>query len=158
MAKAKKHSAQICANKKAHHEYFIEERFEAGLVLEGWEVKAVRAGKMSIVESYVLFKNNEAFLFGATITPLITSSSHVKPDNLRTRKLLLHRRQIDRLYGMVKQKGYAVIALACYWQNGRVKCEIALAKGKKLYDKRAALKERDWQMDKKRGLKNGVLH
>lgn len=152
--KSKKPTGQICANKKARHEYFIEQNFEAGLELLGWEVKSIRAGKMSITESYVIFKNNEAFLFGATIQPLLTSSTHINPDSLRTRKLLLHRREIDKLMGLVNQKGYACVPLACYWKGARVKCEIALAKGKKLHDKRAALKERDFARDKQRGFKN----
>ncbi|OOS02465.1 SsrA-binding protein [Moraxella cuniculi DSM 21768] len=151
---AKKPDNQICANKKARHEFFIEETFEAGLVLEGWEVKSIRAGKMSITESYVIFKNGEAFLFGSHIQPLLTSSTHVNPDNIRTRKLLLNRREIDKLFGMVHQKGHAVVALSCYWKNGRVKCQIALAKGKKLHDKRATLKERDFARDKQRGFKH----
>ncbi|WP_294035157.1 SsrA-binding protein SmpB [uncultured Moraxella sp.] len=151
---AKKPSNQICANKKARHEFFIEDTIEAGLVLEGWEVKSIRAGKMSITESYVIFKNGEAFLFGAHIQPLLTSSTHIHPDNIRTRKLLLNRREIDKLFGMVNQKGYTVVALSCYWKNSRVKCEIALAKGKKLHDKRATLKERDFARDKQRGFKN----
>lgn len=154
MSKSKKSPGQICSNKKARHEFFIEEVYEAGLALLGWEVKAIRAGKMRITESYVIFKNGEAFLFGAHITPLITSSTHVNPDSLRTRKLLLHKKQIDKLFGMVNQKGYACVALSCYWKNGRVKCEIALAKGKKLHDKRATLKERDYARDKQRGFKN----
>lgn len=144
----------ICSNKKARHEFFIEDTFEAGLELLGWEVKAIRAGKMRITESYVIFKNNEAFLFSSHIQPLITSSTHVVADPLRTRKLLLHRREIDKLFGMVNQKGHACVALSCYWKNGRVKCEVALAKGKKLHDKRATLKERDYQRDKQRGFKN----
>ena len=152
--KSKKPAGQICANKKTRHEYFIEDSFEAGLELLGWEVKSIRAGKMSITESYVIFKNGEAFLFGATIQPLLTSSTHVHPDAQRTRKLLLHRREIDKLMGQVHQKGYAVVALACYWKGSRVKCEIALAKGKKLHDKRATLKERDFARDKQRGFKN----
>ncbi len=151
---SKKPQGQIASNKKAHHDYFIEDTYEAGLELLGWEVKAIRAGKMRISESYVIFKNGEAFLFGASITPLITSSTHVNPDSLRTRKLLLHRREIDKLFGMVNQKGYACVALACYWKGSRVKCEIALAKGKKLHDKRATLKERDFARDKQRGFKN----
>lgn len=151
--KPKKTSNQICANKKARHEYFIEETFEAGMVLEGWEVKAIRAGKMAITDAYVIFKNNEAFLFGGHIQPLLTSSTHVNPDNIRTRKLLLNRREINKLFGMVNQKGYAVVPLSCYWKGSRVKCQIALARGKKLHDKRATLKERDWQMDKRRGFK-----
>lgn len=152
--KSKKPTGQICANKKARHEFFIETTYEAGLELAGWEVKAIRAGKMRITESYVIFKNGEAFLFGAHISPLITSSTHINPDAIRTRKLLLHRKEIDKLFGMVNQKGYAVVALACYWKGSRVKCEIALAKGKKLHDKRATLKERDFARDKQRGFKN----
>ncbi|MDO4700627.1 MAG: SsrA-binding protein SmpB [Moraxella sp.] len=151
--KVKKSSNQICANKKARHEYFIEDTFEAGLVLEGWEVKSIRAGKMAITDAYVTFKNGEAFLFGAHIQPLLTSSTHITPDNMRTRKLLLNRREIDKLFGMVNQKGYAVVPLSCYWKGSRVKCEIALAKGKKLHDKRATLKERDFARDKQRGFK-----
>lgn len=152
--KSKKPQGQIASNKKARHEYFIEDTYEAGLELLGWEVKAIRAGKMRISESYVIFKNGEAFLFGSHISPLITSSTHVNPDSLRTRKLLLHRREIDKLFGMVNQKGYACVPLACYWKGSRVKCEIALAKGKKLHDKRATLKERDFARDKQRGFKN----
>ena len=143
-------------NKKARHDYFIEDRVEAGLELLGWEVKAIRAGKMRISESYVVFKNGEAFLFGSSITPLLTSSTHIDTDSLRTRKLLLHRREIDKLFGMVNQKGYACVPLACYWRGAFVKCEIALAKGKKLHDKRATLKERDFARDKQRGFKNMV--
>lgn len=151
--KNKKPSNQIAANKKARHEYFIEETFEAGIALEGWEVKAIRAGKMSITEAYVLFKNGEAYLFGAHIQPLITTSTHIHPDNIRTRKLLLHRKQIDKLFGAVNQKGFACVPLSCYWKKSLVKCEIALAKGKKLHDKRASLKERDWSRNKERGFK-----
>lgn len=152
--KPKKTSNQICTNKKARHDYFIEETFEAGLELLGWEVKAIRAGKMRITESYVIFKNGEAFLFGSHISPLLTSSTHVNPDSLRTRKLLLHRREINKLFGAVNQKGHACVALSCYWKGSRVKCEIALAKGKKLHDKRATLKERDFARDKQRGFKD----
>lgn len=151
--KPKKASGQICSNKKARFEYFIEDTYEAGLELFGWEVKAIRAGKMRITESYVIFKNGEAFLFGSHIAPLITSSTHINPDSLRTRKLLLHKKQINKLFGLVNQKGYACVALSCYWKGSRVKCEIALAKGKKLHDKRATLKERDFARDKQRGFK-----
>lgn len=154
MSKKPKSDAHICANKKARHEYFIEQTFEAGLELLGWEVKAIRAGKMRITESYVIFRDGEAFLFGSHIHPLLQASTHVNADALRTRKLLLHRREIDKLFGMVNQKGHTCVALACYWKNGRVKCEIALATGKKLHDKRATLKERDYQRDKQRGFKN----
>lgn len=153
MAKSKKPDNQICANKKARHEYFIHETFEAGLVLEGWEVKAIRAGKMSITEAYVVFRGGEAFLFGAHIQPLLSSSTHVDPDNIRTRKLLLNRREIDKLFGIVNQKGFACVPLSCYWKKSMVKCQIALAEGKKLYDKRKTLKDRDWERDKQRGFK-----
>ena len=148
--KPKKTSAQICANKKARHEYFIEETFEAGMVLEGWEVKSIRAGKMAITDAYVIFKNNEAFLFGGHIQPLLTTSTHVNPDNIRTRKLLLNRREINKLFGMVNQKGYAVVPLSCYWKGSRVKCQIALARGKKLHDKRQTIKEREMKREARR--------
>lgn len=154
--KPKKPDNQICANKKARHEYFIEETFEAGLVLEGWEVKSIREGKMSITEAYVIFKDGEAFLFGATIQPLLTSSTHVNPDNIRTRKLLLNRREIDKLFGAINQKGFACVPLSCYWNKSFVKCQIALAKGKKLHDKRKTEQDRDWKRDKERGFKNDV--
>lgn len=143
----------IAQNKRARHEYFIEETHEAGLVLEGWEVKSLRAGKVQLNESYVLIKNNKAWLFGALITPLITASSHSKHDALRLRKLLLHRREIDRLIGKIDQKGYTLIPLDLHWHQGKVKATIGLAKGKKLHDKRATQKERDWQRDKQRIMK-----
>ena len=146
----------IIDNRKAFHDYFIEEKYECGLVLEGWEVKSIRAGKMRITESYVIFRDGEAFLFGAHIQPLLSASTHIVADPLRTRKLLLHRREIDKLFGMVNQKGHTCVALKVYWSHGRVKCEIALAKGKKLHDKRATLKERDYQREKQRELKNLV--
>lgn len=153
MSKKKTPQNQICANKKARHEYFIEETIQAGLVLEGWEVKAIRAGKMRITETYVVFKDNEAFLFGSHIQPLISSSTHVDADPIRTRKLLLSRREIDRLFGAVNQKGFTCVALSCYWKGPLVKCDIALAKGKKLHDKRADAKDKDWKRDKARGFK-----
>ena len=152
--KKQSQSGTIALNRRARHDYYIEEKIEAGMALQGWEIKSLRAGKMTISESYIIFKNGEAFLFGAHIQPLLTSSTHVHPDNIRTRKLLLNRREIDKLFGMVNQKGYAVVALSCYWKNSRVKCEIALAKGKKLHDKRATLKDRDFARDKQRGFKN----
>ena len=156
MTKKPKMPSLIASNKKARHEYFIEESFEAGLELLGWEVKSIRAGKMRITESYVIFKDGEAFLFGSHIQPLLSASTHIVADPLRTRKLLMHRREIDKLFGMVNQKGHTCVALKVYWSHGRVKCEIALAKGKKLHDKRATLKERDYQREKQRGLKNLV--
>ncbi|MFC1774078.1 SsrA-binding protein SmpB [Pseudomonadota bacterium] len=153
--KDKKPSSTIALNKKARHDYQLEDRFEAGLVLEGWEVKSLRAGKVQMVESYVLLKNGEAFLFGCLITPLQTASTHIQPDSRRTRKLLLHQHEIDRLIGAVDRKGYSIIPTAMYWSKGRAKLEIALAKGKKEHDRRADIKERDWKRDKKRILKHG---
>lgn len=143
----------IALNKKARHEYSLEDKFEAGLALEGWEVKSLRAGKVQIVDAYVLLKNGEAYLFGATITPLPTASTHIAPDPTRSRKLLLHRDEIDRLIGAVDRKGFSLVPTALYWKKGRAKCEIALGKGKKAHDKRAAVKERDWQRDKQRLLR-----
>jgi SsrA-binding protein len=159
MAKDKKDThggSTIALNKKAKHEYFIEERFEAGIVLQGWEVKAIRAGKVQITDSYVLLKNGEAFLFGAQISPLLSASTHVRPDPTATRKLLLHREEINKMIGAVERKGYALIPLAMYWKGGRVKVEIGLAKGKKEYDKRAAEKERDWQREKGRLMRHST--
>lgn len=143
-------NATIAQNKKARHEYFIEETFEAGLVLEGWEVKSLRAGKMNLTESYVLLKGGEAWLLGAHITPLATASTHVMPDPLRTRKLLLKQRELGKIFGSVAKKGSTCIPLKVYWKQGLAKCEIALAKGKKLHDKRSSEKERDWQREKQR--------
>jgi SsrA-binding protein len=143
----------IAVNRQARHDYFIEATFEAGLVLEGWEVKSLRAGRVSLKESYVLLKDGEAWLFGAHISPLPSASTHVNPDPIRTRKLLLHKQELNRLIGQVERRGYTLIPLQLYWKNHRVKLEIGLAKGKKLYDKRAAEKERDWQREKQRLLK-----
>ncbi len=152
--KDKAKSSTIALNKKARHNYTLEDRFEAGLALEGWEVKSLRAGKVQMVESYVLLKDNEAWLFGCLITPLLSASTHIHPDPRRSRKLLLHRDEIDRLVGAVERKGYSLIPTALYWKKGRAKLEIALAKGKKEHDRRADIKERDWQRDKRRILKN----
>lgn len=146
----------IAQNKKARHDYHIDERFEAGLALEGWEVKSLRAGKAQLRDAYVLLKDNEAFLFGALITPLPSASTHVNPDPQRTRKLLLHRKEIDHLRGAVERKGMTAVALALYWKRGRAKVEIGLARGKKQHDKRAAAKERDWQREKARMLKGAA--
>ncbi len=146
----------IAENRRARFEYFIEERLEAGLVLEGWEVKSLRAGKAQITEAYVFVRDGEAFLFGAHITPLETSSTHVVTDPTRTRKLLLHQRELSRLVGAVERKGYTIVPLELYWVRGRAKLEIGLAKGKKQHDKRAAEKERDWQRDKARLLRRGT--
>ncbi len=143
----------IALNKKAKHEYFIEERYEAGISLQGWEVKSLRAGRLQLNESYVTIKESEAFLFGAHITPLPTASTHIHPDPVRTRKLLLQRRELDKLIGMVERKGYTLVPLAMYWKKGMAKLEIGLAKGKKQHDKRATEKDRDWQRDKERMFK-----
>ena len=152
-SKKKGGGSTIAQNKKARHEYFIQENYEAGIALEGWEVKSLRAGRISLVESYVTLKEGEAFLFGAHITPLPTASTHIQPDPLRTRRLLMHRRELDRLIGMVERKGYTLVPLAVYWKNSRVKLDIGLGKGKKLHDKRATDKDRDWQRDKQRIMK-----
>jgi len=143
----------IAANRQATHEYFIEERHEAGLVLEGWEVKSLREGRVQLKESYVVIKQGEAWLFGAHFSPLLSASTHIHPDAIRTRKLLLHRHELNRLTGLVERKGYTLIPLQLYWKKGRAKLEIGLAKGKKLHDKRAASKERDWQREKARIMK-----
>lgn len=143
----------IALNKRARHEYFIEENHEAGLALQGWEVKSLRAGKAQITEGYVLVKNGEAWLIGAHISPLATTSTHVVADPTRTRKLLLHRRELDRLVGAVERKGHTIVPLKLYWKDGRAKLEIGLAKGKQAHDKRASAKDRDWQREKSRLLK-----
>ena len=144
----------IALNKKARHEYFIEERMEAGIALKGWEAKALRAGRMQLKEGYVLLKDGEAWLFGAHISPLPTTSTHEVADPTRSRKLLLHRRQIDSLVGAVERRGYTLVPLAMYWKNGRAKLEIGLARGKKQHDKRADSRERDWQREKARLMKH----
>jgi len=145
----------IAENRKARYDYFIEERLEAGLVLEGWEVKSMRAGKAQIAEGYVYLKEGEAFLFGAQITPLNTTSTHVVAEPKRTRKLLLNKSELDRLVGSVERKGYTLVPLDLHWKDGRAKLEIGLAKGKKQHDKRATEKDRDWQRDKARVLRRG---
>lgn len=143
----------IALNKKARHDYFLEERYEAGLVLEGWEVKSLRAGRIQLKESYVLLKSGEAWLFGAHLAPLPTASTHIHPDPLRTRKLLLHAEELKKLIGAVERKGYTLIPVAIYWKKGRAKLEISLAKGKQEHDKRDTERERDWQREKQRLLK-----
>jgi SsrA-binding protein len=150
---AKGQGKTIALNKAARHEYHLEDRFEAGLALQGWELKAIRAGRLGIGESYALVKNGEIFLFGAQITPLISASTHVIADDRRTRKLLLHRHEIDRLVGRVEREGYTLIPTAMYWSGNKVKLELALAKGKKNHDKRATEKERDWQREKQRTMR-----
>jgi SsrA-binding protein len=153
-ADKKGESSTIALNKKARHDYFIEDRLEAGIALEGWEVKSLRAGKVQIRDSYILLKDGEAWLFGALITPLPTASTHIQPDPQRTRKLLLHKHEIAKLIGAVERKGYAVVPTAMYWKRGRAKVEIGLAKGKKEHDKRATIKERDWDRQKQRLMRN----
>jgi SsrA-binding protein len=143
----------IALNKKARHDYHLEERFEAGLALEGWEVKSMRAGRVQLKESYVIVRHGEIYLIGAHISPLSSASTHVQPDPTRTRKLLLHREEISKLIGAVERKGYTLVPVALYWKRGRAKLEIALAKGKKAHDKRATLKERDWKREQERLLK-----
>jgi SsrA-binding protein len=143
----------IALNKRARHEYFIEENLEAGMALQGWEVKSLRAGKAQITEGYVIVKNGEAWLIGAHVTPLKTTSTHVIADPTRTRKLLLHRRELDRLVGAVERKGYTIVPLKLYWKQGNVKLEIGLAKGKQAHDKRATEKDRDWKRQKQRLLR-----
>ncbi len=152
-ADKKSPSSTVALNRRARHDYFIEDRYEAGLALQGWEVKALRAGRLQLSEGYVLLRNGEAWLFGAHISPLPTASTHLIPDPTRSRKLLLHRRQIDALVGAVDRKGYALVPLAVYWKDGRAKLEIGLAKGKKQHDKRADEKDRDWKREKARLLK-----
>jgi SsrA-binding protein len=144
---------RIAVNRRARHDYFIEERFEAGVVLHGWEVKALRAGRLQLTEAYVLLRADEAWLFGAHVSPLPTASTHVHPDPTRSRKLLLHRRQIDSLVGAVDRKGRTIVPLAMYWKDGRAKLEIGLARGKKEHDKRADTRERDWEREKARVMK-----
>ncbi len=161
MAKQKKKIATpsaghkiIAINKKARFEFHLEERFEAGLVLEGWEVKSLREGRINFVDSHVFLRDAEAFLLNARIDPLPTVSTHFRPEPTRTRKLLMHKREIVRLVGAVERQGYALVPTAMYWKSGRAKLEIALAKGKKLHDKRATEKARDWGRDKQRLLKS----
>lgn len=152
MAKKKKPNpgTTIALNKKARYDFELQERYEAGIALLGWEVKSLRAGKAQLVDSYVIFKNGEAWLFGAQIMPLPSASTHFVTDPLRTRKLLLKQREIARLQEAAEQKGYTVVATTLYWKAHLVKCEIALAKGKQLHDKRETEKERDWAREKQR--------
>lgn len=144
----------IVANKKAYHDYFVEEKFEAGLALQGWEVKSIRAGRAQLKEAYVVVKNGEIVLLGAHVTPLPTASTHIRPDPTRTRKLLLHRAEINRLIGKVERAGYTMTPLDLHFKDGRIKLEIGLAKGKKQYDKREAEKLRDWNREKQRLLRD----
>ena len=149
----KQSPSSIAINKKARFNYFIEEQFEAGLALEGWEVKSLRAGKAQLTESYVIVRDGEIWLLGTNITPLNSVSSHVKADPTRTRKLLFNRKEIDRLTGLGDRKGYTLVPLELYWARGRTKLAVGLAKGKKQFDKRATEKDRDWKRDKARTMK-----
>ncbi|MCK9635440.1 MAG: SsrA-binding protein SmpB [Methylobacter tundripaludum] len=151
----KQQNATIAVNRQAKFEYSIEERFEAGLVLEGWEVKSLRDGRVQLKESYVTIKRGEAWLLGAHISALLSASTHVNPDAVRAKKLLLNRHELNKLIGAVERKGYTLIPLSMYWENGRAKLEIGLAKGKQLHDKRATSKDRDWQREKARIMKKG---
>jgi SsrA-binding protein len=144
----------IAVNRKARHDYFIEETFEAGLCLEGWEVKSLREGRAQLTEAYVYVKKGEAFLLGAHFSPLLTASTHINTDPTRSRKLLMHRRELDRLVGAVERKGFTLVPLDLHWRKGRAKLEIGLAKGKKQHDKRAADKDRDWERQKARIMKH----
>ncbi|KAF1004049.1 MAG: SsrA-binding protein SmpB [Burkholderia sp.] len=146
----------IIDNRKAFFDYYVEERYEAGLVLEGWEVKALRSGRSQIKEGYVIVKNAEIFLIGTHFSPLPEASTHIKPDPVRTRKLLLHREEIKRLIGKVEQRGYTLVPLNFHYKGGRVKCEIGLAKSKKLHDKRETEKKRDWEREKARIMRNSA--
>lgn len=153
MKKTQNSNTTIAQNRKANHDYFIEDRYEAGMVLQGWEVKSLRAGRVQLDQAYVVLKGAEAWLFGAQITPLQTASTHINPDPLRTRKLLLHQRELNKLIGSVERKGYTMVPLQLYWKDNRVKLEVGLAKGKKLHDKRATEKDRDWKREKERLMK-----
>jgi SsrA-binding protein len=154
MAKDKKAksagNATVAENRKARYDYFIEEQYEAGLALEGWEVKSLRAGRLQLSESYVVIKDGQAWLLGANISPLPTASTHIHPDPTRTRRLLLHRAELNKLIGAVERKGYTLVPLSVYWKRGLAKLGVGLAKGKKQHDKRATEKERDWQREKQR--------
>jgi SsrA-binding protein len=153
MTSNKPNSTSIAQNKKARFDYFIEDEFEAGLVLEGWEVKSLRAGKINLSDAHVIIKYGEAFLLGAQIQPLPTAATHLHPDASRTRKLLLKRRELDQLIGSVERQGYTLVPLSLYWSKNHVKMKLALAKGKKTHDKRDTMKDRDWKRDKERIMK-----
>jgi SsrA-binding protein len=153
MSKKPESPSRIADNKKAAYNYFFEERFEAGVVLQGWEVKAVREGKVQLTDGYVVIKDGELFVIGCQINPLNTASTHVNPDALRTKKLLMHKDEIKRLMGKVERKGYTLVPLNLHWKSGRVKCEIALAKGKAEHDKRDVIKDREGKREVERAMK-----
>jgi len=154
MAKKPDTASRIADNKKAAYNYFFEERFEAGIVLEGWEVKSLREGKVQLTDGYVVVRGGELFIIGLQIHPLHTASSHISPDKVRTKKLLLHKEQIKRLIGKVEQKGYTLVPINLHWKNGKVKCEIALAKGKAEHDKRDTIKDREGKREVERAMKD----
>jgi SsrA-binding protein len=156
MSKKKPQSSKnnIALNRVARHNYFIEDEIEVGMVLEGWEVKSLRNNNLQLKESYVMIKNGEIWLTGAHISPLNTASTHINPNATRNRKLLAHRREIDRIVGLVERKGYTLVALSAYWSRGRAKLKLGIARGKKQHDKRASEKDRDWKRDKARILKS----
>jgi len=156
--KSKKNKRQdntIALNRQASYEFFIEDTFEAGLVLEGWEVKSLREGRVQLKESHIVIHKGEAWLLGAHISPLLSASTHIVPDRVRRKKLLLHQYELDKLIGGVERKGYTIVPISMYWIKGRAKLKIGLAKGKKLHDKRAVAKDKDWQRDKARIMKHG---
>ena len=155
MASKKKKTSPntIAQNRKARHDFSIEDNFEAGLVLQGWEVKSLREGRVQMDQSYVMVRDGELMWFGGLITPLVSASTHIKTDSMRTRKLLMHRKEIDRLIGQVERKGFTLLPLSLYWKHGRVKLNVGIAKGKKAHDKRADEKERDWNREKSRVMK-----
>ncbi len=144
----------IVENRKATHDYFIEERFEAGLVLEGWEVKAIRAGHVQLKESYIIVRDGELFIIGMHVSPLPTASTHVRPEATRTRKLLLHAEEIKKLIGKTEQRGYTLVPLNLHYRNGRIKLDFGLGRGKKLHDKRDAARDKDWAREKERLMKH----
>jgi SsrA-binding protein len=153
MTQKKDSANRIADNKKAAFNYFFEEKYEAGMVLEGWEVKALREGKVQLTDGYVVIRNGELFIIGCQINPLLTASTHVKPEAARTKKLLMHKDEIRRLIGKVEQKGYTLVPLNLHWKGGRVKCEIALAKGKATHDKRETIKDREGKREVERAMK-----
>jgi len=156
MAKKPDSASRIADNKKAAYNYFFEERYEAGMVLQGWEVKALREGKVQLTDGYVVIREGELYLIGCQINPLKTASTHVSPEAARTKKLLLHKEEIKRLIGKVEQKGFTLVPLNLHYKGGRVKCDIALAKGKDLHDKRETEKKRDWEREKGRLMRHAV--
>ena len=153
MAKGNSSPGNIASNRKARHDYIIEESFEAGICLQGWEVKSARDGRVQLKDSHVIIRKGEAFLLNCHFTPLKTASTHILPDPTRMRKLLMHRREINKLIGKIEQKGYTIVPLNMYFKGNKVKVEVAFARGKKLFDKRASEKEKDWNREKQRALK-----